>query len=89
MFTNNGKLRKQFYKGTDKGTGAFGRELGKGSFAIICGEEECLGMFCIEEQFRGRGIGTWAIRELFKDAALAVCAWRPSIFFGLTEPSQI
>jgi hypothetical protein len=74
MFTSNGKLRQQFYKGTDKGSGAFGHELGAGSFVIICGGDGALDDSCIQEKFCGRGVGTGALKGLLQDEAFDVRA---------------
>jgi hypothetical protein len=82
LFSRDGRLRQQFLT-RDMGTGVFGPELGHGSFAIICsgGSHGDLPYFEINEPWRGRGIGTWALQELFKHKVLRVRArFHPSVY---------
>jgi hypothetical protein len=74
LFDKSGRLRKQFYQGRDKGTGVFGPELGKGSFAIICccGGGGDLGKLQVEDKFAGRGVESWVLNAILKHRVLKV-----------------
>jgi hypothetical protein len=79
MFKPNGTPNPRFYEGASN---AFGPELANKSFALICGEdndgEDNDGDwdFRVDKEFRQRGVGTQALRELFKHRTLKVCSFQ-------------
>lgn len=72
---NRGQLREKFLSGPAKGTGVFGEELNDGSFALISNDDQyARDDFFIKPEFRGLGIGPWALQELKRHVVLYVCA---------------
>lgn len=80
MFNNNkpsnlkdGGLKDELLTGDRKGTGVFGKELNKGTLAVISDDVMYAkdDMF-IEEAYRRRGIGAWALKTIFKHESLRV-----------------
>ncbi|EDR03184.1 uncharacterized protein LACBIDRAFT_307743 [Laccaria bicolor S238N-H82] len=68
---NRGRLREEFLSGPTKGTGVFGEELNYGSFAVISNDAQIAkDDFFIKPEFRGQGIGSWALQELKRHATL-------------------
>jgi len=67
----DGNLKEEFVTGDRKGTGVFGTELNKGSLAVISDDVDIAkDDFFIREEFRGRGIGSWALKHLFQHGTL-------------------
>jgi len=70
LFTEQGRPNPEFYSG---GSGAFGPEIALASFALLCGDEqgeEKVDYFCINSEFRHRGVGTQALKQLFQHESL-------------------
>ncbi|KAF8581515.1 hypothetical protein K439DRAFT_1618956 [Ramaria rubella] len=64
LFDLDGKLRPQFLT-TNRGTGVFGAELGRGSFALVSGlDPQSEESFVVDEAFQGRGVATWALKAV-------------------------
>lgn len=73
LFTKLGSPDPDFYAG---GNGAFGPEIATTSFALLCGDEpgeQARDFFYVKEEYRRRGVGTQALKELFKHKSLQVC----------------
>jgi len=67
----DGGLREEFITGDRKGTGVFQRELNQGSLAFLSDDHRyAQDDFFINEEFRGRGVGRWALETLFKHETL-------------------
>jgi GNAT superfamily N-acetyltransferase len=70
-----GGIKEEFVTGDRKGTGVFQRELNKGSLAVLSDDtRHAEDDLFIREEFRGRGIGTWALQQLFRHYTLRVCS---------------
>lgn len=68
-----GNLKQAFVDGDRKGTGVFGKELNIGSFAMLSDDQVYKGDdFCIEPEFRGKGIGSWALQKLLQHKSIQV-----------------
>jgi GNAT superfamily N-acetyltransferase len=69
-----GNIREEFVTGDRKGTSVFQRELNNGSLAVLSDDTQYAkeDLF-IREEFRGRGIGTWALKQPFQHYTLRVC----------------
>jgi hypothetical protein len=69
----DGNLKEELVTGNWKGTGVFQKELNKGSLAVMSDDTQyAKDDIFIREQFRGRGIGMWALKQLFKHETLRV-----------------
>ena len=78
LWNNNsndeGNIREEFVTGDRRGTGVFQRELNKGSLAVLSDDTQyAKDDLFIREEFRGRGIGMWALKQLFRHYTLHVC----------------
>lgn len=72
LFTKLGRPDPTFYAG---GNGVFGPEIALASFALLCGDEpgeQERDFFRVKEDYRRRGVGTQALKELFKHKSLQV-----------------
>jgi len=70
LFTKLGSPDPAFYTG---GNGVFGPEIATTSFALLCGDdpgEQERDFFYVKEDYRRRGVGTQALKELFKHKSL-------------------
>lgn len=68
-----GSIRETL-KNEHKGSGVYGDELGCGSFAVLdVFEDKYSCPFFIKEEYRGRGIGKWALKEMSRHESLEVC----------------
>jgi GNAT superfamily N-acetyltransferase len=64
---------KELVTGDRKCTGVFQRELNIGSLAVISDDVQfAKDDLFIQDEYRGRGIGTWASKQLFKHDTLRV-----------------
>ena len=71
----DGNIREEFVTGYRKGTGVFQKELNKGSLAVLSDDVQyAKDDLFIQEEFRGRGIGMWALKKLFQHHTLQVCS---------------
>jgi hypothetical protein len=69
----DGNLKEELVTGDRKGTGVFRTELNKGSLAFISDDpQDAKDDFFIRDEYRGRGIGTWALKQLFNHDTLKV-----------------
>jgi GNAT superfamily N-acetyltransferase len=84
----DGGLKEEFISGDRKGTGVFQGELNKGSIAFLSDDNRYAeDDFFINEEFRGRGVGRWALETLSHHETLKVryTSLAPTIFL----PSDI
>jgi len=69
----DGNLKEELVTGDRRGTGVFQTELNKGSLAVMSDDiQYAKDDLFIREEFRGQGIGTWALKQLFKHDTLRV-----------------
>ena len=69
----DGRLKAEFVSGSQKGTGAFGAELNQGSLALFSDDKEhTKDDFFVNEKYRGRGIGTWAMKQIMVHDSMRV-----------------
>ncbi|KAF7979769.1 hypothetical protein HWV62_40792 [Athelia sp. TMB] len=62
----DGGLKDEFVSGDRKGTGVFGKEVNQGALAFFSDDQQfSKDDFFIAEKYRGRGIGTWAMKQIF------------------------
>jgi hypothetical protein len=72
LFTKLGRPDPTFYAG---GSGVFGPEIALASFALLCGDEpgeQGRDFSHLKEDYRRRGVGAQALKELFKHKSLQV-----------------
>jgi predicted acetyltransferase len=69
----DGNLKEELVTGNWKDTCVFQKELNKRSLAVMSDDMRyAKDDIFIREQFRGRGIGMWALKQLFKHETLRV-----------------
>ena len=70
--------KEEFVTGDCKGTGIFQTELNKGSLAVISDDiQYAKDDLFIRDEYCGRGIGSWALNQLFKHDTLQMCLILP------------
>lgn len=66
-------MKRVFIDGNLKGTGAFGDELDQGSFVVLSDDvRSAKDDFFIEEEYRGKGIGMWAMKKFLEHKTIRV-----------------
>ena len=62
----DGNLKEELITGDWKGTGVFQEELNKASFTFISDDPQfAKDDLFIQDEYCGRGIATWALKQLF------------------------
>ena len=67
----DGNLKEELVTGDWNGTGVFQEGLNKGSFTFISDDPQfAKDDLFIQDEYRGQGIATWALKQLFKHNTL-------------------
>jgi len=68
VFNKDARIKPSLYKpeSPERGTGVWGREINHGILAYI-------ETICVSPKYQRQGLGRWAIDNLLKSEALAVC----------------